>query len=163
MAIRYSIEKHAVAAPAKLLATNGGAHIYNVTLSTDADNGAIIKRGAWNSFDNYKEAKATTFDGVVREKAANGNWYVEVLSNQGLDALFVHNVPINAETYNNEFKKESNFFNEAGSVVRAHELCAGDIIEVSAENFSETGEEPYVGGTITSIADKKLVVGTTSI
>ena len=30
MAIRYNIETHAVAFPSKLLAKNGGKHIYNI-------------------------------------------------------------------------------------------------------------------------------------
>ena len=29
--IKYSIEKHAVAFPSKLVAQNGGEHIYNIT------------------------------------------------------------------------------------------------------------------------------------
>ena len=52
-----NMTKHAVAFPSKVLAGNMGAHIFNITLSTAADNGNIIGRGAWNSFDNYAEAK----------------------------------------------------------------------------------------------------------
>ena len=109
MAIRYEIEKHAVAFPSKLLAQNGGKHIYNVVLSTDTDNGNLIARGEWDSLDLYKEAAVTTFEGVVREQAANGNWYVEV-TDPG-DALFVYQQPVIAEEWTNTFKKTSNFFN----------------------------------------------------
>lgn len=156
MAINIQIAQHAVAGVSKLLATNGGAHIFNVTLSSDTDNGNIIKRGNYASFDGYAEDTATTFNGVVREKAANGNWYVEVLEDLGFDALLVYNVPEIAEEYSNVFKKESNFYNAAGSVARAHELKAGDIFEVSAEGFVGT---PVAGATISSVSDKKLVVG----
>lgn len=153
--IRYAIEKHANANVSKLLATNYGGHIYNVTLSSDADNGNIIKRGNWLSFDNYAEAAATTFNGVIRQKAANGNWYVEVLEDMGFDALLVYNAPVIEEEYNNKFKSESNFFVGRGEVARAHQLYKGDIFEVSAEGFSGT---PVAGGTIKTISNKKLVV-----
>lgn len=154
MAINYSIVKHATVGASKLLATNYGAHIYNVTLSSDADNGNIIKRGDWKSLNNYAEAAATTFDGVVRGKAANGNWYVEVLSDQGFDALLVYNPAVNAPEWTEEFKAESAFYNKAGDVVRAHELMKGDIFEVSVEAFTKT---PNVGDEVKTISGKKLV------
>lgn len=53
-----TLNKHAVAFPSKVLAGSMGAHIYNITLTTAADNGNVIGRGAWNSFDNYAEAAA---------------------------------------------------------------------------------------------------------
>lgn len=153
MAIRYEIEKHAVAFPSKLLAQNGGKHIYNVVLSTDTDNGNLIARGEWDSLDLYKEAAVTTFEGVVREQAANGNWYVEV-TDPG-DALFVYQQPVIAEEWTNTFKKTSNFFNAAGDRVRSYELAVGDVFEVSAEGFSKT---PTKGAKIQSVTDKKLVL-----
>ena len=153
MAIRYEIEKHAVAFPSKLLAQIGGKHVYNVVLSTDTDNGNLIARGDWDSLDLYKEAAVTTFEGVVREQAANGNWYVEVV-NPG-DALLVYQQPVIAEEWTNTFKKTSNFFNAEGDRVRCYELAVGDVFEVSAEGFSKT---PTKGATIQSVADKKMVL-----
>ena len=153
MAIRYEIEKHAVAFPSKLLAQNGGKHIYNVVLSTDTDNGNLIARGEWDSLDLYKEAAVTTFEGVVREQAANGNWYVEV-TDPG-DALFVYQQPVIAEEWTNTFKKTSNFFNAAGDRVRSYELAVGDVFEVSAEGFSKV---PTKGAKIQSVTDKKKVL-----
>lgn len=153
MAIRYEIEKHAVAFPSKLLAQNGGKHIYNVVLSTDTDNGNLIARGVWDSLDLYKEAAVTTFEGVVREQAANGNWYVEV-TDPG-DALFVYQQPVIAEEWTNTFKKTSNFFNAAGDRVRSYELAVGDVFEVSAEGFSKV---PTKGAKIQSVTDKKMVL-----
>lgn len=158
--VNITIAEHATANVSKLLATNGGAHIYNVTLSSAADNGNIIKRGNYKSFDNYEEAAASTFNGIIRGKAANGNWYVEVLEDQGFDALLVYNTPIIEEDYNNVFKKESNFFVGEGEVARAHELKAGDIFEVSAKAFSGT---PVANAVITTISSKKLVVGSVSV
>ena len=153
--IRYEIEKHAVVGASKLLATNYGGHIYNVTLSSDADNGNIIKRGAWLSFDNYAEDTATKFNGIIRGKAANGNWYVEVLEDMGFDALLVYNVPVIEEDYNNKFKAESNYFVGKGEVARAHQLYKGDIFEVSAAAFEG---DPETNKTITTIVGKKMVV-----
>ena len=132
--IKYQIEEHTWGAPAKVLAREGGKHIYNVKLSADADNCTFIARDAWLSLDLYSAKAASTFEGVIREKAANGNWYVEVV-NPG-DALFIYNVPMIEEEYNRNFMKESNFYNAAGDVVRAYELAVGDILEISAKGFT---------------------------
>jgi hypothetical protein len=153
MAISYSIEKHATAGVSKLLATNGGAHIYNVTLTSAADNGNLIGRGDMISLDNYAEATAPAFEGKIVWQAANGNWYVEVTADT--EALLVYNVPMIAEEYSHKFTDEANFFNAAGDVVRAHELKKGDIFEVSAAAFSGT---PAKDKTISTITAKKMVV-----
>ena len=150
MAIKYTIESHAWGAPAKVLSALGGKHIYNVLLSDDCDNTNFIARDEWLSLDLYSEKAATTFSGIVREQAANGNYYVEVV-NPG-DALFVYNVPIIEEEWTNSFKKESNFYNAAGDVVRAYELAVGDILEISDAGFTAT---PTVGATV-SLSGKKL-------
>ena len=152
MAIKYSIEKHAVAFPSKLLAQNGGKHIYNIELATDTDNGNLVKRGSFIDLDLYEEEAATTFEGVIQKQAANGNWYVEVV-NPG-DSLFVYMQAFIAEEWTNKFKAESNFYNAAGDVVRGYELAVGDVFEVSAEGFTGT---PEAGKTV-SVAGKKLVV-----
>ena len=152
MAVDYSVNKHATAGVSKLLATYGGAHIYNVTLSTAADNGNIIGRGAMVSLDNYAEAAPTSFSGKVVWQAANGNWYVEVLAAE--NALLVYNVPMNPYE-EGPLSDEKLFYNAAGDVVRAHELKLGDIFEVSAEAFSGT---PQKNKTISTITGKKMVI-----
>ena len=152
MAIKYSIEKHAVAFPSKLLAQNGGKHIYNIELATDTDNGNLVKRGSFIDLDLYEEDTAATFEGVIQKQAANGNWYVEVV-NPG-DALFVYMQAFIAEEWTNKFKAESNFYNAAGDVVRGYELAVGDVFEVSAEGFDGTPE----AGKAVSVTAKKLVV-----
>ena len=150
MAIKYAIESHAWGAPAKVLAAEGGKHIYNVELSEACDNTNFIARDEWLSLDLYSEKAATTFEGIVREKAANGNYYVEVVDPG--DALFVYNVPIIEEDWTNSFKKESNFYNEVGDVVRAYELAVGDVLEISEAGFVAA---PTVGATVT-LSGKKL-------
>ena len=150
--IKYSIEKHAVAFPSKLLAQNGGKHIYNIELATDTDNGNLVARGAFIDLDTYEEAAVKTFEGVIQKQAANGNWYVEVV-NPG-DALLVYMQAFIAEDWTNKWKKESNFYNAADEIVRGYELAVGDVFEVSAEGFSGTPE----AGKSVSVANKKLVV-----
>ena len=152
MAIKYSIEKHAVAFPSKLLAQNGGKHIYNIELATDTDNGNLVAKGDFIDLDLYEEAAAKNFAGVIQKQAANGNWYVEV-TDPG-DALLVYMQAFIAEEWTNKFKKESNFYNAKGDVVRGYELAVGDVFEVSAEAFTGTP----VAGKAVSVAAKKLVV-----
>lgn len=150
MAIKYTIESHAWGAPAKVLSALGGKHVYNVQISEDYDNTNFLSRDEWLSLDLYSDKAATTFEGIVREKAANGNYYVEVVDPG--DALFVYNVPIIEEDWTNSFKKESNFYNAAGDVVRAYELAVGDILEISEAGFTAA---PTVGATVT-LSGKKL-------
>lgn len=153
MAINYNIEKHATGFPSKVLAQEGGKHIYNVKITTDTDNGNFVARGDYLSLDLYEEKDVETFTGIVREKAGNGNWYVEVVTPG--DALFVYNKPLIAEEWTNSFKKESNFYNVAGEVVRAYELAVGDMLEISAEGFSGT---PSEGANVTGISNKKATI-----
>lgn len=150
MAISYTISQHAVAFPSKVLAAEGGKHIYNILLTNDCDNGNFIARDAWLSLDLYSEKAATTFDGVVREKAANGNYYVEVTTPG--DALFVCSPVIIEEEWTNNWKKDSNFYNKAGDVVRGYELAVGDVLEISAAGFTAT---PTVGDEV-ELSGKKL-------
>lgn len=149
MAIRYAIESHAWGAPAKVKSAIAG-HIYNVQLSEDTDNTNFVARDEWLSFDLYSDKDASDFEGIVREQLPNGNYAVEVVDPG--DALFVYNVPIIEEDFTNNFKKESNFFNAEGDVVRAYELAVGDILEISEAGFTAA---PTVGATVT-LSGRKL-------
>ena len=101
----------------------------------------------------YSEDTATQFDGVVLDKAANGNWYVEVIDAH--DSLFVYQEPLIAEDYSKKFKAEANFYNPTGATVRAYELAKGDVIEISANGFSGVVAK---GATVTGITSKKLTI-----
>ena len=135
--IQMTIAKHAVAFPSKVLARDGGKHIYNIQLAEAAsayvDNGWFVARDSFIELDLYSAKAPTTFDGKVVGIAANGNYYVEVVDPG--DALFVYQVPMIEETYNNTFKKESNYTNAPTQVVRSYELAVGDIVEISADGF----------------------------
>lgn len=135
--IQVNIAKHAVAFPSKVLASNGGKHIYNIQLAEASDkyvdNGWFVGKGDFVELDLYKAVAPTTFDGKVVGIASNGNYYVEVVDPG--DALFVYQVPMIEDTYNNTFKKESNYTNAPTQVVRSYELAVGDIVEISADGF----------------------------
>ena len=135
--IQMTIAKHAVAFPSKVLARDGGKHIYNIQLAEAAsayvDNGWFVARDSFIELDLYSAKAPTTFEGKVVGVAANGNYYVEVVDPG--DALFVYQVPMIEETYNNTFKKESNYTNAPTQVVRSYELAVGDIVEISADGF----------------------------
>ena len=135
--IHVNIAKHAVAFPSKVLASKGGKHIYNIQLAEASDkfvdNGWFVARDSFIELDLYSAKAPTTFEGKVVGVAANGNYYVEVVDPG--DALFVYQVPMIEETYNNTFKKESNYTNAPTQVVRSYELAVGDIVEISADGF----------------------------
>ena len=135
--VQITIAKHAVAFPSKVLASKGGKHIYNIQLAEASDkfvdNGWFVGKGDFVELDLYKAVAPTSFEGKVVGVAANGNYYVEVKSAE--NALFVYQVPMIEETYNNTFKKESNYTNAPTQVVRSYELAVGDIVEISADGF----------------------------
>lgn len=152
MAIKFSIEKHAVAYPSMMLATNGGKHIYSVELDKDTDNGQIVAKGAWKGQQYYGVKDSTGVEAVVLEQAANGNWYVEIT--KPADGLFIYQVPMIEEEYTKEFQKESNFYNLKGDIVRAYEMAVGDIVEVSEGGFNV---KPEAGKTLT-VENRKFKV-----
>ncbi len=150
--IRYKIDSFQWGFPSKMLASTGGGHIYNIRLTKDHPNTQLVGKGDWVAFDEYEEAEVPTFAGKIQEKAANGNWYIEVTADT--DALFIYDSPIIAEDYNSEFKKESHFFNEKGKTVKSYSMAVGDIIEVSVEGFEGT---PAKGATVSYANDKYVV------
>ena len=154
MAIRFEIEKHAYCFPTKVLAGNGGEHILNIELTADADNGSIVAVGDYVSFDNYKEAAAPAeFAAKIIDKAADGNFYVEVV--EPADAVLVYEVPVlTMGNYDSRFNSVKNFFNEKGAVVRGYVLHKHDIYELSEEGFEGT---PEVGKTVTITGRKHVV------
>ena len=156
---RPSAGSHAICFPTKILAAVGGAHIFNITLTTAADNGNIIGRGAYQHLDNYAEAAVTSgFAGKLVDQAKNGNWYVEVtaLPSDGSEALLVYNSPIIPYESPRELADLTNFYNAAGEVVKAYTLTIGDIFEVSAAAFTST--RTPVKGRAVSVSSKKLEV-----
>lgn len=157
--VRFEIEKHHIAFPSKLLAGNGGAHIYNIVVDEDTDNGTICSKGDYISFDQYKAGTAPAkYEGIITEQAADGNWYVEVV--EPADALLIDEVEINPYgNYDSRFQDMANFFNAKGDVVRAYALCKGDVYELSEDAFTGT---PAPGKKVTVSGQKHVVAGSTN-
>ena len=147
-----SFKKHAVAGSSKLKATTAG-HIYNIKIDTDLDNGSIVAKGEYVSPEVYKAKDSTGFTGKILDKASNGNWYVEV-ETPG-DALLLLNPPLIYEEYTTAMQHESNFYNAAGDIVRAYELYAGDIFELSEEGISGS----IAKGASVNVTAKKVTIG----
>lgn len=144
--------KHAVAGSSKLKATVAG-HIFNIKIDEDLDNGTLVAKGDYVAPEVYKAKDSTGFAGVILDKAANGNWYVEVT--EPGDALLLLNVPLIYEEYTKSMQHESNFYNATGDTVRAYELYKDDIFELSAEGFEGTPEK----GKAVTVENKRLKIG----
>lgn len=147
MAIKFTIEKHHVCFPTKVLSGQVGRTL-NMVIKTDTDNGTVVGKGAYVSFDQYETAAApSTFEGEILEQAADGNWYVEVKKiDVNEPAILIYEVPVIAEqNYDSRFKALSNFFNEASSTraktVRGYVLNVTDVYELSEDAFEGTPEK----------------------
>ena len=138
--------KHAVAGSTRLAATTatGGDGIQDIKITLDLDNGTIIGKGAYIAGEVYAMTAATKFAGtILTEKAANGNWYVEVT--EADNAYLVLTTPVTYYDYTSQMKAESTFCNEKGDIVRAYKLHVGDVFELSTEGFDGT---PTAGATV---------------
>lgn len=155
MAMKFEIEKHHYGFPSKLLAGNGGAHIFNIVLSEDTDNFTVVSRGDYVSFDQYKAATAPVkFEGKILEQAADGTWYVEVV--EPADAILIYEVPVmTMGNYDSRFTDIANWYNEAGKTVRGYGLVKGDVYAISEDTFDK---KPVVGKKVT-ISGQNHVVG----
>lgn len=153
MTIKYTIEKHGVAYPTKMLASNGGAHIFNLECDKPIDNGMIVAKGDWKGMEYYGVKDATGVTGVVLEKSARGNWYVEI--ENPADGLMIYMPPLIENTSSHTINKECNFFNNKGEIVSGFQLCKGDIVEVSVELFDKA---PTAKKTLT-LENRKWKVG----
>lgn len=142
---------HAVAGSSKLKATQCG-HIFNIVAAADIDNGCIVGKGAWQGMEKYAEAAATTFTGTILGQAANGNWYVEVVT--AANAYLVLSVPLNYVEIPRQYAGEEYFYNAQGDIMRCYELVPGDIFELSAAGFNGT---PAANKSV-SIQSKKVKV-----
>ena len=157
MAIDIQKGTHGVFFPSKLLAGMGGAHQYNITLTANHDNGTLVARGAWNSFDNYTEASVGStndFAGVIRQVNPDDAtlFYCEATADS--DLLFVYNSP-KSEYPEEELQNLSLFYNKSGEVVRGYSIRKGDIFMINTTLFNGT---PQAGKSLT-YASGKFVVG----
>ena len=134
-----NIVKHAVAGSTNLTATKGfGGHgTVDIKITKDLDNGSIIGKGANISGQVYAMATPTTFTGkILKEKAPNGNFYVQVLT--AANAYLVLTTPTTYYDWTTPMSAESTFYNANGDIVRAYPLFPGDVFELSEEGFDGT-------------------------
>ena len=137
--ISYSIATFPIGFPTKVLARDGGKHIYNITLAEQTPNGVFCGKGAFQELDRYAEAAAGSVTGKIVGKATNSNFYVEITAcDEG--TLFISQVPMIEETWTKNFTKEENFVNANGSTVRAYQLAPGDIIELNKAALGITAD-----------------------
>lgn len=159
MALRYSIEKHHVCFPTKVLSERVGRTL-NMVIKEDTDNGTVVGKGSYVSFDQYETATApAAFEGEILEQAADGNWYVEVKKiDVNAPAVLIYEVPTIAENYNSKFTATANFFNEASTsrtkTVRGFVLGVTDVYELSEDAFEGT---PVTGKKVTISGQKHKV------
>lgn len=159
MSLRYEIEKHHVCFPTKVLSERVG-RVLNMVISEDTDNGTVCGKGSYVSFDQYKVANVpTAFEGEILEKAADGNWYVEVKKiDPNAPAILIYEVPEIAENYNTKFTSVANFFNAASpertKTVRGFVLGVTDVYELSEDAFEGT---PVAGKKVTINGQKHVV------
>ena len=159
MALHYEISKHHVAFPTKVLSERVG-RVLNMVISEDTDNGTVCGKGAYVSFDQYKVAEVpSAFEGEILEKAADGNWYVEVKKiDPNAPAILIYEAPIIAENYNSKFTSVANFFNEASpertKTVRGFVLGVTDVYELSEDAFEGI---PVAGKKVTINGQKHVV------
>lgn len=160
MAIKFDIAKHHVCFPTKVLSGQVGRTL-NMVINEDTDNGTVVGKGAYVSFDQYETAAApSAFEGEILEKAADGNWYVEVKKVDVNDpAILIYEVPEIAEqNYDSRFKSIANFYNAASSsrtrTVRGYVLNVTDIYELSEDAFTGT---PEAGKKVTISGQQHVV------
>lgn len=154
MAIRYEIEKVGYAFPTKVLSSRVG-HNVNIVLEEDSPNGAIVGVGAYESFDQYKEAAAPSgYEAVIIDTAADGNFYVQVTKvDVNAPAVLIYDVP---EVSDTKIATAYNFYNKAGKTVHGLVLTTLDVYELSAELFEG---KPEVGKKVTVSGRKHVVAG----
>lgn len=159
--VRYSIEKHHVCFPTKVLSERVG-RVLNMVIKEDTDNGTVCGKGAYVSFDQYEVAEApSAFEGEILEKAADGNWYVEVKKiDPNSPAILIYEVPEIAENYNTEFTSVANFFNAASpertKTVRGLVLGVTDVYELSEDAFEGVptkGKKVTINGQMHVVAE----------
>ena len=118
--------KHAVFVSSDIRATRAG-HMLNLVHTEDCDNGTIWAKGEpskdKNSREVYKAAAAKTTDKV----------YV------------IGSVPLLPRARNKVEAAETNFYNEAGSIMRAYALEPDDRFEVSVSLVKAADSEVKVG------------------
>ena len=129
-------------------------HVINFVMNANVDNSVLGTKGTYVSFDQYNrvEVADNKVEGVIREAAAEGGWYVEFTKLDG-QIFFVYNTPVSPYP-EAELRDEALFYNAAGDVTQGMELHLGDIVTLSDAAFTGTASE---GKTVKYSAGKYVV------
>ncbi len=156
MAIDFSKNAtHVVAFPSKVASAMGQyGHVINFVMNANVDNSVLGTKGTYVSFDQYNRVDVADnkVEGVIREAAAEGGWYVEFTKLDG-QIFFVYNTP-KSPYPEVELRDEALFYNATGDVTQGMELHLGDIVTLSDAAFTGT---PAVGKTVKYSAGKYVV------
>ena len=131
-------KRHVVAESSQLLATYGGAQIYNIKCKKDLDNGSIITYGEYLGNQIFESAD-----------------YAE-----GKMPLFVLTPPMGYNSDRKEYQDEAYFYNAKDEIARAYEIKKGDFITVSEEAFGDS-YVPVKGDMVDSAYAKASVAPAT--
>lgn len=146
---------HIVAFPSKVASAMGQyGHVINFKLLANADNGVLGTKGDYVSFDQYKrvEVADNKVEGIIREAASEGGWYVEFSKLDG-QIFLVYNTP-KSPYPEVELRDEALFYNASGDVTQGMELHLGDFVTLSDAAFTGT---PAEGSTVKYSAGKYVV------
>lgn len=156
MAIDFSKNAtHVVAFPSKVASAMGQyGHVINFVMNANVDNSVLGTKGTYVSFDQYNRVDVADnkVEGVIREAAAEGGWYVEFTKLDG-QIFFVYNTP-KSPYPEVELRDEALFYNASGDVTQGMELHLGDIVSLSDAAFTGT---PDAGKTVKYSAGKYVV------
>lgn len=147
---------HIKSFPNKIASMMGNyAHVYNLVLTANTDNGTLASRGDYVSFDQYEQdvVTANAVEGVIRELMADGTYLVEITKLPATEVLYVYNSPV-SEYPEKEFQDESLLYNKAGEVAQGATLVIGDLFTLSDAAFTGT---PAVGKAVKYAAGKYVV------
>lgn len=147
---------HIIAFPSFVASAMGQyGHVINLVMQANQDNGVLAAKGDYVSFEQYKMAAVADnkVEGVIREAAAEGGWYVEFTKLDG-QYFFVYNTPKSPYS-EEELKDEALFYNAKGDVTQGMELHLGDIVTLSDDAFSSL--DPEEGATVKYSGGKYVV------
>lgn len=125
--------KHFIVETSDLASTRGAGHIYSVKSETNMDNGVLAKLG--NLVQGEREIFAVTAPALADK------------------VVLIANPALIYEQYTTLQGAEFNYYNEAGEVVRAYDLTAGDRFGVSKEAFIALDEETGLAENVYVVND----------
>lgn len=146
---------HNIAFPSFVASAMGQyGHVINLVMQANQDNGVLASKGDYVSFEQYKMAAVADnkVEGIIREAAAEGGWYVEFTKLDG-QYYFVYEAP-KSPYPEVELRDEALFYNATGDKTQGMELHLGDCVTLSNSAFTGTAK---AGKTVKYSSGKYVV------